>query len=163
MSITNRDLPAGTKLRATYKKVEHTCTVEFGEEGKREYVLADGKRFTSPSAAGTAVMGGSACNGWRFWSVDGAEPAAEAKPAGEKPARKSNSGGRKKKAAGLFRRLPDTNLPEGQHRIWCTACQDGFNSDTETPEICPKGHRADDPELNAEPTAQEQEAAEVTA
>jgi len=34
--------------------------VEQGEEGKLEYVLVDGKRFRSPSAAGSAVMGGSA-------------------------------------------------------------------------------------------------------
>jgi len=28
------------------------------------YRLDDGRKFKSPSAAGSAVMGGKACNGW---------------------------------------------------------------------------------------------------
>src|SRR3546814_1952134 len=31
--------------------------------------------YKSPSAAGSAVMGGTACNGWRFWSLEGEEAA----------------------------------------------------------------------------------------
>jgi hypothetical protein len=40
-----------------------------------------GKEYGSPSAAGSAVMGGVSCNGWRWWSVEGAEtkPKATAK------------------------------------------------------------------------------------
>jgi hypothetical protein len=75
MAITNRDLPAGTRLVAKFKKEEYACTVERDAEGKTFYVLADGRRFTSPSAAGSAITGG-AINGWRFWSVDGDEPPA---------------------------------------------------------------------------------------
>ena len=75
MAIENRELPVGTRLVATYKKEEHVCTVEQGEDGRKAYVLGDGRNFTSPSAAGSAVMDGTACNGWRFWSVEGAEPA----------------------------------------------------------------------------------------
>ncbi|HET7738334.1 MAG TPA: hypothetical protein VFK32_07155 [Tepidiformaceae bacterium] len=38
--------------------------------------LADGTFYSSLSAAGSAVMDGVACNGWRFWSIDGeGEPA----------------------------------------------------------------------------------------
>ena len=40
------------------------------------YRLADGKEFKSPSSAGSEVMGGSACNGWRFWSLEDAEKPA---------------------------------------------------------------------------------------
>ncbi len=61
--IANRNLEPGTRLVASYKKQAYVCAVEEGEDGKLAYVLADGKRFTSPSAAGSAVMGGTACNG----------------------------------------------------------------------------------------------------
>ena len=81
MAITNRDLPEGTRLVASYKKQTFVCVVEKGEEGKLAFVLEDGRRFKSPSSAASAVMGGSAANGWRFWSLEGealaTEPAAE--------------------------------------------------------------------------------------
>ena len=73
MPIENRNLEAGTRLVATYKKQTYVCKVEKREDGKLEYVLDDGRRFASPSAAGSAVMVGSACNGWRFWTVEGEE------------------------------------------------------------------------------------------
>ena len=64
MAITNRDLPAGTRLVANYKKVRYVCTVEAGEgdEGVA-FVLENGSRHKSPSAAGSRVMGGKAVNG----------------------------------------------------------------------------------------------------
>lgn len=160
MPIENRTLSVGTRLVAKYKKEQHVCTVVAAPEGEGVlFELADGKTFKSPSAAASAVMNGNAANGWRFWSVaaEGSEaPVTDALlAAAGKPKRKS--GGRKK-ASPLFRRLPDTGLEEGQHRIWCSACQDGFISDTETPEACPNGHRADDPDLNAAPTEAEQQA-----
>ena len=70
MNIENRELTAGTKLVARYKKQEHTCEV-VEVDGAIRYRLADGREFKSPSSAGSAVMGGTACNGWRFWSVAG--------------------------------------------------------------------------------------------
>src|SRR5258707_8952055 len=76
MTITNRELPGGTTLVARHKKTTFTCEVVVDGEGKRRYRLPDGKAFTSPSAAGSAIMNGVACNGWRFWSVQGEEPAA---------------------------------------------------------------------------------------
>ncbi len=89
MAIENRDLPAGTRLVATYKKQAFACTVEEGEDGKLAFVV-DGKRYSSPSSAGSAVMGGSACNGWRFWSVEGMAPATATKPV--RAPTKANSG-----------------------------------------------------------------------
>ncbi len=53
------------------------------EGGKLAFVLEDGKRYKSASAAASALMGGKAVNGWRFWSVQGTKP--KAKEGGEKP------------------------------------------------------------------------------
>jgi hypothetical protein len=77
MSIKDRNLKVGTKLVARHKNTEHQVQVVAGEGGKARYRLNDGQKFASLSAAGSAVMGGVACNGWRFWSVEGS---AEAKP-----------------------------------------------------------------------------------
>lgn len=71
-------MAAGKTLTAKYKGTPYTVDVVAGAEGKLLYRLGDGREFKSPSAAGSAVMGGSACNGWRFWSVAGAEPAKPA-------------------------------------------------------------------------------------
>ncbi|PKN83141.1 MAG: hypothetical protein CVU47_00630 [Chloroflexi bacterium HGW-Chloroflexi-9] len=70
-------LATGTEFVAKYKGTEHRCEVVTGEDGKRRFRLADGREFKSPSSAGSAVMGGTACNGWRFWSVAGASPTAK--------------------------------------------------------------------------------------
>ena len=158
MPIENRNLSVGTRLVAKYKKEQHVCTVIAAPEGEGVlFELAGGKTFKSPSAAASAVMGGNAANGWRFWSVEGDAPVTDTLLAGAaKPEKPKRTGGRRKTSK-LFRRLPDTGLEEGQHRIWCSACQDGFVSDTETPEVCPNGHRADDPDLNAAPTEAEQQ------
>ena len=75
MALVDRNLRVGTKLVARYKKVAYHAEVVAGEEGKVRYRLEDGREFKSPSAAGSAVMGGNACNGWAFWSLAGAETA----------------------------------------------------------------------------------------
>jgi hypothetical protein len=109
MPIENRDLPVGIRLEANYKKTRYICVVEAEEDGKLAFVLEDGKRFKSPSSAASAVMGGSAANGWRFWAVEGDAPATA--PATEKPA-----AAKKEKAFKLLRRLPGTALEEGRPR-----------------------------------------------
>ncbi len=152
MPIENRNLKVGTRLVATYKKQAYVCTVEKAEEGDGVvFVLEDGKRYKSPSSAGSAVMGGKAVNGWRFWSVEGTEPAAkETKEEGEKP--KSRSSKAKKV---LYRNPNQQGMAEGKSRWFCTACMKGFVVDEgETPEVCPEGHRIDDAELTA-PVASE--------
>jgi hypothetical protein len=137
MPIENRDLAAGTQLVARYKKQEYTATVVEGEEGGLRYRLEDGREFKSPSAAGSAVMGGVACNGWRCWSVAG-EGKASAPKAERKPAKDANK-------KGLFERLPDQEgQPEGMARYFCSACMDGFLAPVDQePTECPKGHRPD--------------------
>jgi hypothetical protein len=83
MPIENRELAAGTRLVARYKKQDRTCEVVETGEGV-QYRLDDGTEHRSPSSAGKAVTGG-ACNGWVFWSVEGTEkPKREPKARAEK-------------------------------------------------------------------------------
>jgi hypothetical protein len=84
MPIEDRKMAAGTVLTARYKKQDRTCEVVETADGLR-YRLDDGTEHKSPSSAGKAAMTGVACNGWRFWSVQGTEPAP--KPKAEKPAK----------------------------------------------------------------------------
>ncbi len=127
MSIENRDLKAGTKLVARYKGKEYTAEVVKTEEGVR-YRLEDGREFKSLSSAGSAVMGGSACNGWRFWSLAGSR---EARP--KKAAKENGNAGN-----GLIRRMDDG-------RYFCSACQEAFEAPAGVePQGCPKGHRPED-------------------
>ena len=62
-------LEPGTVLTGKYKGAEHRAEVVIDEVGSRRYRLVDGREFKSPSAAASAVMGGQAANGWRFWSL----------------------------------------------------------------------------------------------
>jgi hypothetical protein len=73
MAIQDRNLSVGTQLYARYKGETYHADVVAKEGGGVLYRLSDGREYKSPSAAGSAVMGGNACNGWAFWSVgDGA-------------------------------------------------------------------------------------------
>ena len=99
MAIENRDLAVGTRLVARYKGTTHHATVvrgqlkdgvyvtvtEEGEPNTLGYRLDDGRGYKSLSAAGSAIMGGQACNGWRFWSVEkeDAQPSKQPKAEGE--------------------------------------------------------------------------------
>lgn len=95
MPIENRDLPAGTVLKARHKGKEHTCEVVKTTDGLR-YRLKDGREFSSPSSAGKEITGGVAVNGWRFWSLDGdAEPP---KAKAEQPEAKTSANESTKKA-----------------------------------------------------------------
>jgi hypothetical protein len=137
-----------------YRKQRYVCTVEQAEEGEGVlYALEDGKKFKSPSAAGSAVMGGTACNGWRFWTVEGEDPPAkETKPAAKRGGTKTKKARKPRKTSSkLIHAMPDqTGVPEGMARFWCNACMDAFEAeDGKVPEQCPQGHRADDPELTA--------------
>jgi hypothetical protein len=156
VTIHNRELPAGTVLTARFKKEEHSCSVEVDGEGKRSYLIG-GKRFTSPSAAASSITGGS-INGWSFWSVEGEAPAPKAEkgtkrePKAEKVAKAKTAKKPRAKAFRLFEKVtPNEGDPEGSSRFWCHGCQASFVSETDKPGACPKGHRADDPELTAAP------------
>ena len=137
MPIENRELTAGTRLVARYKKQEYTATVVEGEKGGLRYRLEDGREFKSLSSAGSAVMGGVACNGWRFWSVAG-EGKAPAPQKERKPAK------REAQTQG-FHRLPDEEGAEvGTAKFFCDACMEAFEAPAgEEPATCPKGHQPD--------------------
>ena len=94
--------------------------VENVEEGDgKVFVLEDGRKFKSASSAASAVMGGKAVNGWRFWSVQGAEP--KGKEGGEKPETQAS------KSKRLVYRVPNQKgIAEGQSRWFCRACMKGF-------------------------------------
>ena len=85
MAITNRNLKGGEKLVARYTGQEHTVLVLADDKGGLGFELDGATIYKSLSSAGSAVMGGVACNGWRFWSLQGTEPAR--KPKAEKPAK----------------------------------------------------------------------------
>ena len=112
MALENRKLEVGTKLEARYKKEVHQAEVVAGEGDKTLIRLAAGREFTSVSAAGSAVMGGVACNGWRFWSLEGAE---EEKPS--QPKAKAKKASKAKK--------------EGDRKIACGDCGKEFETSRE--------------------------------
>src|SRR2546428_1496786 len=128
MTIENRDVKAGTRLMARYKGQEHSADVVETEAGIR-YRLASGKEYKSPSAAGSAIMGGNACNGWRFWSlVNGV--ATPAKPKKES----KRSGPKHANGKGLIRKMDDG-------RYFCSSCMDAFEAPAGVdPIVCPQGH-----------------------
>jgi hypothetical protein len=107
--IENRNLEPGTVLTARYKKEDRTCEVVQTDEGLR-YKLDDGTEHKSPSSAGKAAMGGVACNGWRFWSVQGTEqPKREPKAKAGKPAKEAAA---KKPAKAKATAKPKTAKPK---------------------------------------------------
>ncbi len=128
MPIQNRSLSPGTLLVATYKKERYECLVEE-KDGKAVFILPDGRRLKSASAAASAVMGGKAANGWLFWSL-AEEP--EGKKLLQTPAAPSK----------LIRRQPNQQgLEAGKTRYWCNGCMKSFIAEAgELPEKCPAGH-----------------------
>lgn len=133
MTIENRTLEAGTRLAARYKGETHTVLVLLDHEGKPGYELDGGTIYRSLSAAGSAIMKGQACNGWRFWSL---EANLAEKPANEPKAAKAT------KSVKLIRKLPNQKgVDEGQTRYFCSSCMASFLTDAmDEPEFCPKGH-----------------------
>ena len=144
MAIEDRNLTVGTRLVASYRKQAHVCMVEKAEEGEGIlFVFVDGRKFKSASSSASAVMGGKAVNGWRFWSVQDAEP--KVREGGEKPETQAA------KSKRLVYRVPNQKgIAEGQSRWFCRACMKGFViCGDRQPEVCPEGHRANDSERTA--------------
>ena len=135
MTIENREVKSGTRLVARYKGQEHTANVVETDAGIR-YRLADGKEYKSPSAAGSAIMGGNACNGWRLWSMaNGASKPAKPKKESKKSGRKPVNG------KGLIRKMDDG-------RYFCSSCMDAFDAPAGVEPLgCPAGHSADTVEI----------------
>lgn len=140
MAIENRTLEAGTRLVARYKGTTYVATVTA--DGKYEM---DGKEYGSPSAAGSAVMDGKACNGWRFWSIEGTEPAPRERKVKEPKAPKEPRAKKPKPTSKTVVQIKKTRkqetCPEGETSWFCSACMKGFCLPAgETPDACPEGH-----------------------
>ena len=151
MTIENRNLEAGTRLAARYKGETHTVLVLLDDEGKPGYELDGGTIYRSLSSAGSAVMNGQACNGWRFWSLEDDLTEKPAKEAKETKATKSVK---------LIRKLPNQKgVDEGQTRYFCSGCMASFVTDSkDEPETCPKGHPKVGTEDHRSRVASEEEA-----
>jgi hypothetical protein len=119
---------------ARYKGQEHAAEVIETENGIR-YRLEDGQEFSSPSSAGSTVMGGKACNGWRFWSLTCGEEASAPKSPPKRPG--------KKNASSTFQRLEDG-------RYFCSACMEAFEAPKGVePHGCPQGHKPEGSEASS--------------
>lgn len=175
MPINDRNLTAGTELAARYKGEIYSCTVIAAQDGGVAYrlhdftkdndaiVRSDGAHIDlgTPSAAGTAVLNGQACNGWRFWSLKDElaapkepkvkTPKAAREPRVPKPkvvrepkvrTPRVKKGATAKSSAVFFKTEKQTNVPEGQERWWCNACADAFYLplNSAEPDACAKGH-----------------------
>ena len=150
MPITNRELAPGTILTGTLKKTVYQAEVVERPDGIRYRV--NGKDYKSPSAAGSAVMNGVACNGWRFWNVQGGEtPLTDAERLAlevaktVKQAKTAKTPKAKAPASTKFKQVKrnpnQKGVAEGQVRWFCSACMKGFAApEGETPDACPEGH-----------------------
>jgi hypothetical protein len=132
MPIENRELEVGTRLVAQYKGVDYALEVVQTDEGLR-YRLADGREFRSPSSAGKEVMGGIACNGWRFWSVAGMAPVRrprteKAEKPTKKPSTKNATKTSAKKAATKKPAKGKRARPEDVPSYGCGGCGATFGS-----------------------------------
>jgi ParB-like chromosome segregation protein Spo0J len=112
-------------------KKERTAEVVQTDDGVR-YRLDDGTEHKSPSSAGKAAMGGVACNGWRFWSLEGdAKPARAAKAKAAKAAKAKaapKKSGKAKKAKKGGKAKGKAVKSESRASYGCAACGAEFPS-----------------------------------
>ena len=141
MPIADRNLKPRMVLVARYKGEEHRAEVVKTKDGLR-YKLKDGREFKSPSSAGAAVKGGGkTCDGWEFWSVEGAPavpPRAQRKTT-EQPARpkpRSQAKAKPKRAA-----KPKTG-ENGTDPVACGDCGQEFETSREAADHMRVEHNA---------------------
>jgi len=132
MPIHDRDLKPGTQIAARYKG--ETFSAEIVQSGDSIAIMLDDRSFSSLSAAGSAITGGTRVNGWVFWSL-----ADELKP---REPQQLREGRLKSSVVRLIRRVPNQRGTEdGTTRWWCSACMKSFvTQGTEEPAGCPDGH-----------------------
>jgi hypothetical protein len=118
MAITDRNLSIGTQLTAKYKGQTYQATLVESEAGSR-YKLDDGREFKSPSAAGSAVMNGNACNGWAFWSLAGEQTSENSTQPTSAPTPRTRA-----------RKAKDANATpsEATEGITCSECGESFET-----------------------------------
>ncbi len=138
--IENRNLKPGTVLIKRYKRRDYRCEVVKGEGGKLAFRVGR-KEYPSPSAAGSAVMGGVACNGWTWWTVEGAEKlktskkpnaATNAIPSARKVKRAPKAGRRVTKPKGPARTAKGEEPSERVEKpVHCGECGQEFKTGRE--------------------------------
>jgi hypothetical protein len=139
MVIDNRDLAAGTTLVARYRGQEHTVLVVGDVETGLGFELDKSSIYKSLSSAGKAVMNGTSCNGWRFWSRAG-EVATEMREVGA-PAHATRAKPTLKTVRQISKIPNQKGVPDGQTKWFCSACQKSFLVDRkDAPGACPEGH-----------------------
>jgi hypothetical protein len=138
---------AGLRLVARFKKQDYACIVSGKPEDSSEKVFLlehDGSEHTSLSAAASAVMNGSAANGWRFWSLEGdlKEPRAASIPAAETDAAPKRKPGR---PARMIKLLKDqSGVAENMTRYFCSGEMNSFDAPSSVLRpSCPQGHTWD--------------------
>ena len=149
MTITDRNaIREGMTLTANYKGETHEVLVLADEQGRLAFEYRN-QIFKSPSSAGSAIMGGIACNGWRFWTRAnevGDRPAAEAPAADEPKAKKTKpSVAPEKRMLKVIKRIPNQiGVPDGSTKFHCSACMKSFVAEGKSvPAACPEGHAAE--------------------
>ncbi len=140
MPMNDRNLKGGEKLVARYKGEEHSVLVLADDKGGLGFELDGATIHKSLSSAGSAVMGGTACNGWRFWSPEGElkeRPAKEPKTKGATKTRTASVA-----TVRNLKKIPNQKgVPAGQVKWHCSSCQKSFLAPAGTaPEACPEGH-----------------------
>ena len=104
--------------------------------------LEDGRESKSPSAAGTAIMDGKACNGWKFWNLCNNQEQPTPSESEAEPDPEPKSSDQTTTKTRLIRKLPNQKgLPEGAVRFYCDNCKESFVSAAPDESLaCPKGH-----------------------
>lgn len=150
MTITDRNLKPGTRLTGRYKKADWFATVEAAAGDKRsgsmlvlldDYAIAQ-REYPSLSAAGSAIMGGIACNGWRFWSVVEGEKTIKAIATATSTDEALAESARLVNGPAVIKRTPNqVSVPEGETRYHCSVCQRSFLGPADAkPDRCLAGH-----------------------
>lgn len=148
MAIENRNVQDGDAFVATYKKVEHRATAFDTPDGIRYTLHTDDSIHKSLSAAGSKVMDGIACNGWRFWTRAGdiGDRPAAVEPAAVEPQTKKAKPAvaPEKRVLKVIKRVPNQKGVEDGFTKWhCSACMESFvAAGKSAPAACPKGHAA---------------------
>lgn len=136
--IEDRNLQPGTRLVARYRGETYTAEVVQTEDGLRYRLADDGREFRSPSAAGSAVMGGQACNGWRFWSVEGTAWERKAKP--EKRPRQPQAKAAPKAKGGKAKQGNGVAVNDGLNGFICETCSLSFLTSVEAVQHVQEAH-----------------------
>jgi hypothetical protein len=160
MPTTKSAIEEGLTLVASYKGERHSCEV-VEQDGRLYFVLADGRVYRSPSAAGKAITG-TATNGYRFWSIPERAPSGQrqrqqaalkavaAMTAEEEPRADGvpRANGATRPPRLIQRAKSQKDVPDGLVRYFCSSCMETFEAADagrgEVPERCPQGHPAAD-------------------